>query len=102
MKKIVLFCGAGMSSSLLVLKVRNAVKEAGYDYVVEGYDTTTVVGHSDDADVVLVAPQVRFMLNKFRDQIKHCPVETMDMTAYGSMNGVKILEHARRLMKEEV
>ena len=36
MKKIVLFCGAGMSSSLLVLKVRNAVKDAGFDYEVEG------------------------------------------------------------------
>ena len=59
MKKIVLFCGAGMSSSLLVLKVRNAVKEAGLDYVVEGYDTSTVIKNSNDAAVVLVAPQVR-------------------------------------------
>lgn len=91
MKKIVLFCGAGMSSSLLVLKVRNAVKEAGYDYIAAGNDTTTVVGHSDNVDVVLVAPQVRFMLNKYKEQIKHCPVETMDMSAYGSMNAQKFL-----------
>ena len=101
MKKIVLFCGAGMSSSLLVLKVRNAVKEAGLDYVVEGYDTSTVIKNSNDAAVVLVAPQVRHMLKKYQAAITHCPVEPMDMVAYGSMNGPKILAQARCLMNED-
>lgn len=101
MKKIILFCGAGMSSSLLVLKVRNAVKEAGLDYSVEGYDTSTVVKNASDADVVLVAPQVRHMLKKYQASITHCPVEPMDMVAYGSMNGPKILAQARLLMNED-
>ena len=101
MKKIVLFCGAGMSSSLLVLKGRNAVKDAGFDYEVEGYDTSTVIKNSSDADVVLVAPQVRHMLKKYQAAITNCPVEPMDMVAYGSMNGPKILAQARALMKDE-
>lgn len=90
-----------MSSSLLVLKVRNAVKDAGFDYVVEGYDTNTVIKNSSDADVVLVAPQVRHMLKKYQAAIAHCPVEPMDMVAYGSMNGPMILAQARHLMKDE-
>ena len=101
MKKIVLFCGAGMSSSLLVLKVHEAIKAGGYDYTCDAYDTTTVVSKSSDADVVLVAPQVRHMLKKYQEAIKNCPVEPMDMVSYGSMNGPKILEQARKLMGEQ-
>jgi len=101
MKKIVLFCGAGMSSSLLVLKVRDAIKAGGYDYSCDAYDTSTVINKSVDADVVLVAPQVRHMLKKYQASITHCPVEPMDMVSYGSMNGPKILAQARLLMGEE-
>ncbi len=101
MKKIVLFCGAGMSSSLLVLKVRKAIREAGYDYICEGYDSSSVINNTADADVVLVAPQVRHMLKKYKELIKNCPIESMDMTSYGSMNGEKILAQARQLMGEE-
>jgi cellobiose PTS system EIIB component len=101
MKKIVLFCGAGMSSSLLVLKVRDAIKAGGYDYTCYAYDTSTVISKSVDADVVLVAPQVRHMLKKYQAAITNCPVEPMDMVSYGSMNGPKILAQARQLMGEE-
>lgn len=101
MKKIVLFCGAGMSSSLLVLKVRDAIKAKGYDYTCDAYDTSTVISKSVDADVVLVAPQVRHMLKKYQAAITNCPVEPMDMVSYGSMNGPKILAQARQLMGEE-
>ena len=67
----------------------------------EGYDTSTVIKNSNDAAVVLVAPQVRHMLKKYQTAITHCPVEPMDMVAYGSMNGPKILAQARSLIKED-
>jgi len=100
MKKIVLFCGAGMSSSLLVLKVRDAAAKINYECDVEAFDSNEPARHASDADVVLIGPQIRFHLKKFKDALT-CPVDVIEMTAYGSMNGAKVLAQARKLMNDE-
>lgn len=100
MKKIVLFCGAGMSSSLLVLKIREAAKNIGYECSVNAFDSHSPEKHASDADVVLIGPQIRFVLKDFR-AVLTCPVEVIDMVAYGSMNGPKVLAQARKLMNDE-
>ena len=37
MKNIVLFCAAGMSTSLMVTKMQNAAKEKGFDCTIAAY-----------------------------------------------------------------
>jgi len=99
MKKIVLFCGAGMSSSLLVLKIRDAAKEIGYECKVEAYSSTSA-NYAKDADIVLIGPQIRFHLKDLQKELT-CPVAVIDDKAYGSMNGVMVLAQARKIMKDE-
>ena len=99
MKKIVLFCGAGMSSSLLVLKIRDAALAENYECKVEAY-TTANPQYAKVADVVLIGPQVRYQLKELQNEL-NCPVEVIDEAAYGSMNGVKILAQARKVLKDE-
>lgn len=99
MKKIILFCGGGFSSSLLVLKIREAAQTAGYECFVEAFAASNPL-HAKDADVVLLGPQIRFHKKKFEEALT-CPVEVMDTVAYGTMNGKKILEQARKIMKDE-
>lgn len=99
MKKIVLFCGAGMSSSLLVLKIRDAAKEVGYECNVEAFSSTNP-HYAKDADVVLIGPQIRFHLKDLQKVLK-CPVAVIEDSAYGSMNGAKVLNQARKILKDE-
>jgi len=99
MKKIVLFCGAGMSSSLLVLKIRDAALSAGYECRIEAYSSTHA-GYAKDADIVLIGPQIRFHQKDLQKELK-CPVAVIDDEAFGSMNGAKILAQARKLLKDE-
>jgi len=99
MKKIVLFCGAGLSSSLLVIKIRDAAKKNGYECRVEAFSSTSA-NYAKDADVVLVGPQIRFHLKKLQKELS-CPVAVIDDKAYGSMNGVMVLAQARKIMKDE-
>lgn len=99
MKKIVLFCGSGMSSSLLVLKIKDAALSVGYECRIEAFSST----HSEyakEADVVLIGPQIRFHQKDLQAKLK-CPVAVIDDEAYGSMNGAKILAQARKLLKDE-
>lgn len=99
MKKIVLFCGAGMSSSLLVLKMRDAAKEVGYDCYIEAFAATNPQ-YAQDADAVLVGPQIAFRVKELQEKIP-CPVQAINDVAYGTMNGGMVLAQARKLMKDE-
>ena len=96
MRKVVLLCAAGMSTSLLVNKMRDAAKE-GYDCEINAYALATAKEHTD-ADVVLLGPQVRFGLNNVKKDLPGIPVEAIDMQAYGTMNGKKVIAQVKKLL----
>ena len=97
MRKVVLLCAAGMSTSLLVNKMRDAAKEEGYDCEINAYALATAKEHTD-ADVVLLGPQVRFGLNNVKKDLPGIPVEAIDMQAYGTMNGKKVIAQVKKLL----
>ena len=97
MRKVVLLCAAGMSTSLLVNKMRDAAKEEGYDCEINAYALATAKEHTD-ADVVLLGPQVRFGLNNVKKDLPGITVEAIDMQAYGTMNGKKVIAQVKKLL----
>jgi len=100
MKKIVLLCAAGMSTSLLVTKMRKAAEEAGFKCDIDAYPVAKAPEVGADADVVLLGPQVRFNLAKVQEQCPGIPVESIDMAAYGMMDGKKVISRVMELVKE--
>ncbi len=97
MKKIVLACAAGMSTSMLVVNMRKAAEEAGYACEINAYPISDVKDKGADADIVLLGPQVRFQLAKIKGMVS-CPVEAIDATAYGTMNGKAVIAHVREVL----
>ena len=95
MKKILLVCSAGMSTSLLVSKMRNAAKEKGIEVEIDALPVAEASTVVDNVDIVLLGPQVRFQKGNVEKLVKgRIPVEVMDMRLYGMMNGEAILEDA--------
>lgn len=99
MKKIVLICAAGMSTSLLVEKMKVAAQKQGYEAAIAAYSVADAKEVTKDADVVLLGPQIRFQLAKIKE-MTNCPVEAIDMTAYGMMDGESIINHVRKVLKD--
>lgn len=103
MKKIFLFCSAGMSTSLMVTKMREAAKEKNVDVAIDAFPEAEIAKHLDDADVVLLGPQIRYALR--RDQAlcdsKNVPITIINSVDYGMMNGAKVLETALNLLKNK-
>lgn len=97
MKKIVLLCAAGMSTSLLVTKMRDAASKEGFECQIDAYSISEADSAAKDADVVLLGPQVRFQLKRVQEQVS-CPVEAIDMTAYGMMDGKKVIAQAKKIL----
>ena len=66
MTKIILCCSAGMSTSLLVTKMQAAAKEQGIETAIQAMSEAEVKNHEDEMDVLLLGPQVRFLLKKMK------------------------------------
>lgn len=66
MKKIILLCAAGMSTSLLVNKMRKVAEDETEQYEIEAYPVAEAVEKAADADVILLGPQVRFQESKVK------------------------------------
>lgn len=93
MKKILLVCSAGMSTSLLVSKMNNAAKEMGEEVFIEALPVSECSTRIDEVDIVLLGPQVRFqkpVVEKLANG--RIPVEVIDMRLYGIMDGKSILK----------
>lgn len=99
MEKVMLVCNGGMSTSIMAKQIRDA-SEGRYDVV--AYPETVYPAHlTDDIKVILIAPQIRFMLEDIRkvagpDRV----VDTIDTQTYGLMNGKKVLKMIDRIYKE--
>lgn len=95
MRKIVLMCAAGMSTSVLVKKMQEAAANMNYEVTIAAYPTSEAAKEGADADIVLLGPQVRFQLNKIRGILPGKVVETIEMKMYGRMDGKGVIEFVK-------
>lgn len=100
MKKIVLLCSAGMSTSILVNKMRQSAADRGFDAEVNAFSVTEAENVGRDADVILLGPQIKFNLTQIKELLPDKIVEVIDMRAYGTMNGEKIIDRVLTLLDE--
>ncbi len=98
MKKIVLVCANGLSTGVLVTKMRDAAAKEGYECTVNAYAVSQVQAVGADADCILIGPQVRYEKDNVQKLLPGKPVEVIDMVAYGRLDGVKVLASAKKLM----
>ena len=89
-----------MSTSLLVSKMQKAAEADG----VEATIFATAASDADNAletkhpDVLMLGPQVRYLLGQFQKKATNIPVEVINMQDYGMMNGEKVLKRALELI----
>lgn len=101
MKKILLLCAAGMSTSLLVTKMKNSAKEKGIEVEIEACPVEKFIDKLTSYDIFLLGPQVRFKQDELNLIAKehNKKVEVINMMDYGTMNGKKVLEDALNHLK---
>ena len=80
MKKIVLLCAAGMSTSLLVTKMQAAADKSGFACEIRAYGVAQAPTVIPEADVVLLGPQVKYTLAKFQKEYADEKIAAIDMS----------------------
>ena len=101
MKKILLCCCAGMSTSLLVTRMEAEAAKRGLEIKIWACSEKVFEEefNKEPADCVLVGPQIRYLLNTIKKQAAGTPVELIDMRTYGMMDGPKVLDMGLNLIK---
>ncbi len=99
MKKIMLFCAGGMSTSVLVKKMRTVAAEDGFECEINAYAVTEAKTRGQDADAVLLGPQIAYELAKTKELLNPVPVEAIEMRTYGMMDGKAVMKQVYRMIE---
>lgn len=101
MYHILLCCASGMSSSLLVEKMKRAALERNMEVEIWAVNEAAVKQEAKKADVILLGPQVRYKKEELTKGIEK-PVDLINMRDYGMMDGEHVLDHALDLIHKNV
>lgn len=102
--RIILACAAGMSTSLLANNMQRVAQGRNLDVTIDAMSTSALdEAQWRSADVVLVGPQMRHLLDQLvREGDKyHVPVAAIPPQDYAIANGQHVLEQAYTLVENQ-
>lgn len=101
MIRILLACAGGMSTSLLMNKMKDEAVARGIEVSVDAIGEKNIENYLGTFDVLLLGPQVRYVLKNAQDIVKDtAPLAVIDMRDYGTMNGEHVLDTALKMYED--
>lgn len=104
MKRVYLFCNAGMSTSLLASKMQSVADTHKLPIEVKAFSDSKMddIVNELHPDVILLGPQVKYRLEQTIEKYGHLgnPIEVISLEDYGNVDGERVLKRAIKLMKE--
>lgn len=92
---ILLVCAMGMSTSILVSKMKEETKKQGKDYKIWAIDIDSLEDEDELYDIVLLGPQVSFKIKEVEETVNPgIPVRIINKVDYGTCNGSAVLKFA--------
>lgn len=102
MKRIYLFCSAGMSTSMLAAEMQKCGDEHNLPVEVKAFSHAKITDIVEELhpDCILLGPQVKYLFEETNKKFgNEAPVAVIDTQAYGMMDGEKVLKTAIKLIK---
>lgn len=98
--RILLCCGAGMSSGFLASSARKAAKKAKKNIMIEARSYSEVTEFFGNIDVLLIGPHYEKELDKFKELAKPygVAVAVIPQDIYGTLDGARLLEMAEKMV----
>ena len=97
MMNVLLVCATGMSTSLLVNRMKETAETKEIEFQIEAHPVGQIEKYGEAADDILLGPQVRYELKNVKKMFLDKPAEIIHMQDYGTMNGAKVLDTALKL-----
>lgn len=102
MKRILLCCNAGMSTSLLVQKMQKEAATRSLEVEIEAFALNEIMEQLENTSIVLLGPQISYAKAELEQACApyNVPVAVIAMIDYGRMNASKILDDALALEEQ--
>ncbi|UTR13728.1 PTS sugar transporter subunit IIB [Salipaludibacillus sp. LMS25] len=98
--RILLSCGAGMSSGLLAQKARQAAKKRGLEVKIDAKSEAEAPSYFPSIDILLLGPHYEAFKEEFSKMGKphNVPVEVIPKEIYGLLDGEKLIDFVIRTL----
>ncbi|GHU62913.1 PTS sugar transporter subunit IIB [Spirochaetia bacterium] len=97
--KILIVCAYGMSSSIIMKKMKEAALAEEIELEVSAHNPAEVVETVFDVDIILLGPQVAYHKEAIQKLYPDTPVVPIEKLDYGMVNGKKILADTIQFLK---
>lgn len=94
MIKILLCCASGMSTSLLVEKMKRVATKQNVEAEIWAVNAENTDLKDVEADIIFLGPQVCYAKEEIQKTVGSIPVYMIGMKDYGMMNGDSVLAQA--------
>lgn len=97
MLRVCICCGGGLSSSVLMRKVKTELVDKGYgDKLTIGFSPFSEVhNHFDEYDVIMACPHLSYKVTPYVEKYgNHVPIYVIPSLMYGTMNVPDIYQDA--------
>ena len=100
MTNITLICCAGMSTSMLVNKMKISAEKKGIDVDILAMPDSRFANSGRKTDILLLAPQASYLFDEMKEKYgpKGIKIAVIDRMDYGMMDGDKVLNEAMSLL----
>lgn len=94
--RIMLACHTGISTSLLVSRMKDAAEAAGEDHVIWAVEQDRIEEEVGNFDILMLGPQVRHIMRRVKGIVGDAaPVVVIDAPAYGRGDGAAVIAQAK-------
>ncbi|WP_210617822.1 PTS sugar transporter subunit IIB [Mammaliicoccus lentus] len=99
---IILCCTAGMSTSMLVSKMRKEAEKQEGNFNINAISVSDLTNNLESTNVILLGPQVRYAFEDINSIGKEnsIPVDVINQRDYGLCDGKAVLDQAISLVRE--
>ncbi|WP_124067699.1 PTS sugar transporter subunit IIB [Clostridium sp. E02] len=97
---ITLICAGGLSTSMMVNKMKESAKKKKIEVEIKAMASSAFASYKNPTDVLLLGPQINYLYDEIVREYgeKGIKISVIDMMDYGMMNGEKVLETALQLL----
>ena len=103
MKKIMLVCEMGFSTSMMEVALKKEIEKQGLDAEVEAFGIPSLASEIANHDYILLGPQISFRENEFKKKYpeKADVMSTINPADFAFLNAKKILETVMKVLNEK-
>lgn len=101
--RILLVCSAGMSTTLVIRKMENALLEDEKNWEIDARPVEQFKDVYKDYDVILLAPQIRYKKQELKElsEKENIPLAIINTIDYGLAKGENILDIVREQINKK-